>query len=109
MKLTFLIGNGFDIAIASKLGIYKTSYKDMYAWNEKYEFNEIEQRENKLVKSIYATNLWSDFEDGLISYFNDIGNKAEVIDFFKDKDQFCEYVCDYLKNFMKAKRVRNRL
>ncbi len=102
MKLTFLIGNGFDIAIASKLGIYKTSYKDMYAWNEKYEFNEIEQRENKLVKSIYATNLWSDFEDGLISYFNDIGNKAEVIDFFKDKDQFCEYVCDYLKKFYES-------
>ena len=29
MKLTFLIGNGFDIAIANKLGIYKTSYEDM--------------------------------------------------------------------------------
>lgn len=30
MKFTFLIGNGFDIAIANKLGISKTGYKDLY-------------------------------------------------------------------------------
>ncbi|EPI58558.1 hypothetical protein HMPREF1579_01175 [Gardnerella vaginalis JCP8066] len=103
MKLTFLIGNGFDIAIASKLGISKTRYTDMYDWNKGHEFDEIEQRENKLVKSIYATDLWSSFEDGLISYFNNIRDKVEVIDFFKDKDQFCEYICDYLKQFYESK------
>ncbi len=106
MKLTFLIGNGFDIAIANKLGIYKTSYEDMYAWNEKYGFNKIEQRENKLVKSIYATNLWSSFEDGLVWYFNSIESPQELKNFIKDKDQFCGYLYDYLEKFYERQAIK---
>ena len=105
MKITFLIGNGFDIALASKLGIEKTGYKELYDWNKRHEFDKYEQRENKLVESIYkeTNNLWSDFEDGLISYFNNVRVKKEVtdffqevMDFFKDKDQFCGYIYRYL-------------
>ena len=94
MKITFLIGNGFDIALASKLDIEKTGYKELYDWNKRWGFNKIEQHGNKLVESIYKerNNFWSDFEDGLILYFNNIRDKQEVIDFFKDKDQFCGYI-----------------
>ena len=93
MKITFFNRNGFDIALASKLGIEKTGYKELYDWNKRWEFNKNEQRENKLVESIYkeTNNLWSDFEDGLISYFNNVRDKQEVVNFFKDKDQFCGY------------------
>ena len=53
MKITFLIGNGFDIALASKLDIEKTGYKELYDWNKRWGFNKIEQHGNKLVESIY--------------------------------------------------------
>ena len=110
MKITFLIGNGFDIALASKLGIEKTGYKELYDWNKRWEFNKNEQRENKLVESIYkeTNNLWSDFEDGLISYFNNVRDKQEVVNFFKDKDQFCGYIYDYLKLFYERRATENK-
>lgn len=109
MKITFLIGNGFDIALASKLDIEKTGYKELYDWNKRWGFNKIEQHGNKLVESIYkeTNNFWSDFEDGLILYFNNIRDKQEVIDFFKDKEQFCGYIYEYLKNFYERKAIKN--
>lgn len=110
MKFTFLIGNGFDIAIANKLDINKTSYEGIYFWNKKYEYDEVEQRGNKLVESIYdeTKNLWSDFEDGLIKYFAKIETRQEVIEFFKNKDQFCGYIYEYLKNFYEVKAKENK-
>lgn len=101
MKITFLIGNGFDIAIASKLNIRKTGYKDIYNRNEFYGFNKIELGNNKLVKSIFDDKdyLRSDFEDVLVSYFNNLNDESEVLDFYRDKDNFCGYIYEYLKNF----------
>ena len=110
MKFTFLIGNGFDIAISNKLGISKTGYKDLYYWNKNYEFNEVEQHGNKLVESIHdeTNNLWSDFEDGLIKYFKNIKTQHEVIEFFTNKDQFCGYIYEYLKNFYEVRTKKNK-
>lgn len=109
MKITFLIGNGFDIALANKFEISKTGYQQIYSWNEYWNFPENEQRNNNIVKSINKNNfkIWSDFENGLISYFNNIKNEKEIIKFFNDKDQLCRYIHDFLKFFYEERMIKN--
>lgn len=102
MKVTFLIGNGFDIALSQKYNIYKTRYKDMYNFTQKY-FKNFELTDNRLAQSIYEDNsdvYWSDFESGLIKYFKkEVTSEKTIIDYFKDKDQLCNYINDYLMDF----------
>jgi|GEM_PF-1936402 len=108
MKITFIIGNGFDIAIAEKNNIRKTKYTDFYKFNDEYDFNKIEEVKNKIVESIYGSDfkkylcdgLWSDFEVGLVNYFNNnIKTNNDIIDFFSDFDQISGYLSDFLKLF----------
>ena len=110
MKITFLIGNGFDMALSSKYQIEKTDYKSIYNWNKHWEFDKYEQGDNMLVNSIYnnQSDLWSDFEDGLVSYFSNIEDVKGLINFFKDKDQICGYIYEYLKNFFERKLLQNK-
>lgn len=60
MNITFLVGNGFDIAC----GLH-TSYKDFYKWLFNHQTNDIrvERLKNSLKDDINSnSNNWSDFE-----------------------------------------------
>lgn len=112
MKITFLIGNGFDISLAERYDIKSTSYSSFYDWNQFFEFNEVEQKLNNIVNNIYSKNkikIWSDFECGLIESFNKVNNYEDVVSFFKDKDQICNYLTDFLERFQERMDKTNYL
>lgn len=110
MIITFLIGNGFDISLAEKYKSFfvnTTTYRAMYDWNSKYEYSTIEQKNNRLTSSLYnrhSNNLWSDFESGLVSSFLNLKNpETDIVNFFRDKDQLCNYINDYLRLFFQER------
>lgn len=97
MKVTFLIGNGFDI----NLGL-NTRYSDFYPY-----FKENASKDN-LIKNWIDGNelLWADLEERL-------GKELSVVDadnvdqFYDDKDELDELLSDYLEKEQNRFNISN--
>lgn len=76
MQLTFILGNGFDIAIGMKTG-----YKNFYEW---YEKQPDESPDVTLMKAaIKSGGIWADFELALGQFTNVITDKERFIKVFE--------------------------
>ncbi|PNZ69701.1 hypothetical protein E2556_01930 [Staphylococcus croceilyticus] len=89
MRLTFLIGNGFDISRG-----LKTTYNNFYDY---CKTNDILQ-ENSIYNEIKNdVTLWSDFEVSLGKYTESLKNKKDVKNFIKDFIAFENEFLNYLE------------
>lgn len=93
MRITYMIGNGFDIA----LGL-KTKYTDFYEYLQK-DFNYEKNIKNDILENISKNiELWSDLELGLGDYTKYIGDDQEKLEkFFDDKFSIEIKIKEYLK------------
>lgn len=100
MRVTYLIGNGFDI----KLGL-KTSYIDFYKYLSNVGQNVLK---NNIYKAILTDELqvnqspgkvdWSDFEVAIGEYTNKIKNEIELEMFIKDYEEFIEDFTNFIES-----------
>lgn len=93
-KVTFIIGNGFDLS----LGL-KTSYRDFYEYIKSLNLHP----NNRIYKAIHeAPQTWSDFEVALGQYTHyidkslDGDRKNESIDFHEELEELRDDLADYL-------------
>lgn len=90
MRITFLIGNGFDIG----LGMH-TKFQDMYgqyvsSWTDNQN---IMAFKNELRKDAPHYNTWSDFEMGMAEYALKCEDEATVVECLRD---FKAYMVEHL-------------
>lgn len=89
MNITFLIGNGFDLACGMK-----TSYPDVYEEYIKTSSNTdvIEKFKNDLIKEKTKEDWgnWSDFEMGMARYARTFQNEKSFIECLNDFKSFLE-------------------
>lgn len=95
MQVTFLVGNGFDIA----LGL-KSSYADFYKWyyDQKSDGQQIEAFKQDIKTDIEKNKgrNWSDFEIGLGKYTSKF-SKDTIRDFLHCYDDVGKKMLDYLE------------
>lgn len=97
VRITFLIGNGFDINIG-----LRTKYKDFYEFYIKKCPNDM------LAKDIGRNyEYWSDLEFGLGRYTGKV-KTTEVKDFWKSEENLERELADYLKAQMNRVNISNR-
>ncbi len=88
MVITFMIGNGFDLACG-----LKSSYKDVYEGYVKTQSkSELIAKFKKDLDENWEN--WADFEMGMAEYAQNFDNEAELIECVTD---FREYMEDHLK------------
>ena len=93
MKITFMIGNGFDLNIG-----LKTRYKDFILEYLKIDTEDAVLRKFKqdIDKDI---DLWSNAELAFGQYTNEFScEKKEVVSFINCHENFCEKLAEYLEN-----------
>ena len=98
-KITFLVGNGFDV----NLGI-KTSYYNFYEWYLKQKNNSeiIKQFKQEIANEIKDKNIpesertWADFETGMGKYTSKFTPET-VEDFLDCYEDAQESIVKYLK------------
>ena len=94
MNITFLVGNGFDLACG-----LKSQYKDVYT-----EYNTIRNPGDSDCVVKFRTQLdkkdktWGDFELGMAAHATMFSNEADFIDCVRD---FSLFLNDYLVNQQK--------
>lgn len=92
MKITFLIGNGFDIAFTRKNSL-STSYSNLFDFFSKYGITVNELKSNDCV--VYLK--MGDFENLLVEKYKSINTPEELFKFYNDKDELCAFICEKFK------------
>lgn len=100
MKVTFLLGNGFDKAIG-----LKTSYNDFYEWylEQEPELDDIQKLKKQIEEKRF--DKWSDFEIALGQFTKEFENPNEFISCFKLAR---ESLMIYLKKEYAEKNVNSK-
>ena len=101
MRITFLVGNGFDraldnakVRITGIKSAANTSYKGAYDFLERYEYKKNELNNNAFVDDLLNTTLdkCSDWEKLMVEEFNSITSSTEWPKLFRDKDKTVGFI-----------------
>lgn len=105
MKITYLIGNGFDRALDGALtrtkgkSLVGTSYTKVYGFLDYFDFNKNELKDNVFVNDLKKTSkkffgqyLFSDWEKLMVNRFNKHYSPSKFNKLFKEKDQAVGYI-----------------
>ena len=110
MNITFMVGNGFDIAAG-----VDTSYRSFYKWYcaQPSAMPHIEKFKSQIKEDIDSGGkYWSDFEVGLGRYTSEFSLETAglFLDCYEDAQQkIAEYLTNISKRYNKRIRNENRI
>ena len=94
MKISYLIGNGFDIAFTERNSL-TTSYGNLYDFFLKYEITTNELKDNNCIVDLKMCDL----ENRLVDKYNAVRTPEDLFKFYKDKDELCAFICERFKEW----------